>query len=240
MGHHASTRSTAARRGPGRAATGMPRTKTLGVPATPARDRALGDERRPGQVGALADRLRELLVGDADLLAELDKLAVGQAGSTLGGLVLEQRPGVLVEHAGIRGRRRGRPGRVPSGRHRVEEVHRMVNEADDPLLHQLVHQSAQPSARTACKTDTESRCRPPRPPARCPPRCRPRRKWHRAGREPVGRQLDSRSCRRSSPPGTSRASVRQRELRRAYSSSQVGPTSTQEPDPATTGELSDP
>jgi len=35
MGHHASTRSTAARMGPGRAATGMPRTKTLGVPATP-------------------------------------------------------------------------------------------------------------------------------------------------------------------------------------------------------------
>jgi hypothetical protein len=30
-----STRSTAARMGPGRAGTGIPRTKTLGVPATP-------------------------------------------------------------------------------------------------------------------------------------------------------------------------------------------------------------
>lgn len=83
-----------------------------------ARDRTFSDQRRPGQVDTLPDCLREVRVGDADLLAELDELPVGQAGPALGGLVLEQRPGVLVEHSSIRGRRRGsgRPGRVPSGR----------------------------------------------------------------------------------------------------------------------------
>jgi hypothetical protein len=133
-----STRSTAARIGPGsdRNATN----KHARCPSDAARGRTLSDERWPRQVDSFADCLREVRIGDANLLAELDELPVGQTWAALGGLVFEQRPGVLVEHSSIRGRRRGsgRPGRVPGGRYRVEEVHRVPDEADDPVVQQFV------------------------------------------------------------------------------------------------------
>ena len=91
-----------------------------------ARDRPLRDVGGPRQVTTGADGLCEGRVRDADLLAQLDELAVGPAGAALGWLVLEERAGVVPEPAGVRRRARRSPraGGVRGVGDGVQEVRR--------------------------------------------------------------------------------------------------------------------
>src|ERR1700694_2550632 len=127
--------------GPGPRGERNPGNEDAGCSSDTAGHRTLRHERGPGQVGAPADRFGECRVADADFLADRDELSIGQTGTTLRRLILEQRPGVLMKHSGIRGRRRrgGGAGGVPGGRYRVQEVHRVAREGDQLLLQQPVH-----------------------------------------------------------------------------------------------------